>query len=112
MLRPKPIKRTISTQNYHTSGLSSLTLSSTNTDAMSAANELGENKSSVLKRKSKRMNMPIKESEHPKRLKCYMSEKSGGRVTPDRVVKLKKGVGRETREVGNRLAEDGQFDVG
>jgi hypothetical protein len=127
MLKPNPINGTISTQNYHTSGLSSLTLSFTNTDAMSAANELGEIKSSVLKRKSKRMSMPIKESEHPKRSKCDMSEKSrgrvtpetgemsekcGGRVTPDSVGKLKKGVGRETREVGKQLAKDGQFDVG
>jgi hypothetical protein len=127
MLSSNPINRAIFTQNYYTSGLSSLTLSSTNTDAMSAVNELGENKSSELKRKSKRMSMPIKVSEHPKRSKCDMSEKSGGRVTPktgemsakcggrvtaDRVGKLKKGVGRETREVGNRLAEDGQFDVG
>jgi hypothetical protein len=112
MLKPNPINGTISTQNYHTSGLSSLTLSFTNTDAMSAANELGEIKSSVLKRKSKRMSMPIKESEHPKRSKCDMSEKCGGRVTPDNVGKLKKGVGRETREVGNQLAKDGQFDVG
>jgi hypothetical protein len=113
MLRPNPTNRTICTQNYHTSGLSSFTLSSTNTDAMSAANELGENWSSKPKRKSKRMSLPIEKSEHRKRLKRDMSEKIRERVILESGEMSEKGGGRETPDrVGKRLAEDGQFDVG
>jgi hypothetical protein len=127
MLLPSPYNDTILTHIYHTSGLPTFIPSATNTEELRTANKFGENTKKSLKRRAKRMSIPINEKGHPKRTKCDMSEKSGGRVTPemeemsekrggrvtpDRLGNLKKGVGRETREVGDRLAADGQFDVG